>query len=262
MQAPPPAVKLVMEAVCICKGVKPTRVKLPDGKMGDDYWDAAKKMLMDPKFLESLKKYDKDNIKAKVIKKIRPYLAKKDFQLKSCQESLQGGVRLVLAGSEPWRRTTASPRSWARRRSQLAAAEKDLAEVMAALKEKQDALQAVVDKIQNLNDDLKAKQAVQREARARRRDVQSEARARARSSSAAWAARRSDGPPRAKQARDRLRRPHRRRAALLRVHRVPRRFLRVVPRADHRAVGGSCARGGGDSVRRQVLARQRCSATR
>ena len=46
---------MVMEAVCICKGVKPTRVKLPDGKSSDDYWDAAKKMLMDPKFLESLK---------------------------------------------------------------------------------------------------------------------------------------------------------------------------------------------------------------
>lgn len=41
----------------------------------------------------------------------------------------------------------------------LAAAERDLATVMAALKEKQDALQQVVDKIQALNDDLGAKKA-------------------------------------------------------------------------------------------------------
>ena len=156
--SPPAPVKMVMEAVCICKGVKPTRVKLPDGKMGDDYWDAAKKMLMDPKFLESLKKYDKDNIKAKVIKKIRPYLAKKDFQLKVVKKASKAAYGLCswVRAMEAYDRVA---KVVGPKRIQLAAAEKDLAEVMAALKEKQDALQAVVDKIQNLNDDLEAKKA-------------------------------------------------------------------------------------------------------
>jgi dynein heavy chain len=156
--SPPAPVKLVMEAVCICKGVKPTRVKLPDGKMGDDYWDAAKKMLMDPKFLESLKKYDKDNIKAKVIKKIRPYLAKKDFQLKVVKKASKAAYGLCswVRAMEAYDRVA---KVVGPKRVQLAAAEKDLSEVMAALKEKQDALQAVVDKIQNLNDDLEAKKA-------------------------------------------------------------------------------------------------------
>ena len=72
MSNPPAPVKMVMEAVCIMKGVKPARVKNKDGKMGDDYWESAKKMLMDSKFLDLLKAYDKDNIKPKIIKKIDP----------------------------------------------------------------------------------------------------------------------------------------------------------------------------------------------
>ena len=156
--SPPAPVKLVMEAVCICKGVKPTRVKLPDGKMGDDYWDAAKKMLMDPKFLESLKKYDKDNIKAKIIKKIRPYLAKKDFQLKVVKKASKAAYGLCswVRAMEAYDRVA---KVVGPKKLQLAAAEKDLESVMAALKEKQDELQRVVDKIQALNDDLEAKKA-------------------------------------------------------------------------------------------------------
>ena len=97
--SPPAPVKLVMEAVCICKGVKPTRVQQPDGKMGDDYWDAAKKMLMDPKFLESLKKYDKDNINPKIIKRIREqYVPMEEFQPDKIAKSLESGVRFVFLG--------------------------------------------------------------------------------------------------------------------------------------------------------------------
>lgn len=53
--------KLVIDAVCILKGIKPKKVageKL--GEKVDDYWDAGKALLQDPgKFLESLFKYDK-----------------------------------------------------------------------------------------------------------------------------------------------------------------------------------------------------------
>lgn len=61
MQRPPLGVKMVIEAVCIMKGVKPKRV--PGEKLGtkvDDYWEPGRGLLQDPgKFLDSLFKYDK-----------------------------------------------------------------------------------------------------------------------------------------------------------------------------------------------------------
>lgn len=74
-------VKLVLEAVCILKGIKASRVKdTNSGKMVDDYWESSKKMLMDSDFLQSLRVYDKDNIPVKIIEKIRPYVANPEFE--------------------------------------------------------------------------------------------------------------------------------------------------------------------------------------
>lgn len=73
MKSPPAGVKLVMEAVCIMKNVKPTRLKDPgSGKMVDDYWESSKKVLADAGFLQSLKDFDKENIPAKTISMIGP----------------------------------------------------------------------------------------------------------------------------------------------------------------------------------------------
>ncbi|XP_067444208.1 dynein axonemal heavy chain 1 isoform X2 [Thunnus thynnus] len=82
MQRPPQGVKLVIEAVCIMKGIKPKRV--PGEKPGtkvDDYWEPGKGLLQDPgKFLESLFKYDKDNIPDSVITLVQPYIDNEEFQ--------------------------------------------------------------------------------------------------------------------------------------------------------------------------------------
>jgi dynein heavy chain len=51
---PPDLVMTVMEAVCLLKGVNPT-------------WEDAKKLLNDPRFLESLVNYKKDEIPPKVL---------------------------------------------------------------------------------------------------------------------------------------------------------------------------------------------------
>lgn len=61
MQRPPQGVKLVIEAVCIMKDIKPKRVPgVKPGTKVDDYWEPGKGLLQDPgKFLESLFKYDK-----------------------------------------------------------------------------------------------------------------------------------------------------------------------------------------------------------
>ncbi|XP_006892361.1 PREDICTED: dynein heavy chain 1, axonemal [Elephantulus edwardii] len=82
MQRPPPGVKLVIEAVCIMKGIKPKKVpgEKPGSKV-DDYWEPGKGLLQDPgRFLESLFKYDKDNIGEVVIKAIQPYIDNEEFQ--------------------------------------------------------------------------------------------------------------------------------------------------------------------------------------
>jgi len=60
MKAPPAGVRLVMEAVCVMKGMKPDRV--PDastGRMIEDYWRTSLRALGDIRFLESLISFDK-----------------------------------------------------------------------------------------------------------------------------------------------------------------------------------------------------------
>ena len=61
MKSPPAGVKLVMEAVCVVRGIKPDRIPDPSGsgKKIEDFWGPAKKMLGDMKFLEHLKTFDK-----------------------------------------------------------------------------------------------------------------------------------------------------------------------------------------------------------
>jgi dynein heavy chain len=83
MQRPPEGVKLVIEAVCIMKGVKPKKVDGDKpGKKVDDYWEPGKALLADPqKFLDSLMNFDKDNIAEATIVKIKPYIESPEFQV-------------------------------------------------------------------------------------------------------------------------------------------------------------------------------------
>ncbi|XP_065194434.1 dynein axonemal heavy chain 1-like [Sycon ciliatum] len=78
---PPQGVRMVIEACCIMKEVKPKKVAgdKPGVKI-DDYWEVGKAMIQDPnKFLESLFNYDKENIPSQVIEKIQPYIDNQDF---------------------------------------------------------------------------------------------------------------------------------------------------------------------------------------
>ncbi|XP_074644244.1 dynein axonemal heavy chain 1-like [Tubulanus polymorphus] len=82
MQRPPDGVRMVIEAVCIMKSVKPKKVAGDKpGQKIDDYWEVGKALLQDPgKFLESLFKYDRDNIPDQAIQKIQPYIDNEAFQ--------------------------------------------------------------------------------------------------------------------------------------------------------------------------------------
>lgn len=81
MTRPPAGVKMVIEAVCIMREIKPKKVAGDKpGEKINDYWEPGKALLMDPgKFLESLFKFDKDNIPDDVIKKIQPLIDNPDF---------------------------------------------------------------------------------------------------------------------------------------------------------------------------------------
>jgi dynein heavy chain len=71
MKNPPAAVKMVLEAICVMRGVKPEKKMDANGRPFEDYWGASLKMLGDMKFLDALKEFDKDSIPGPVIKKIR-----------------------------------------------------------------------------------------------------------------------------------------------------------------------------------------------
>ena len=84
MKSPPKGVVLVMTAVCQMFGVKPDKIKDPNGgtKKVNDFWGPAKKQLLgDSHFLQHLKDYDRDNIPAKVVKVLRAkYVNNPDFE--------------------------------------------------------------------------------------------------------------------------------------------------------------------------------------
>ena len=71
MKNPPAAVKLVLEAVCVIRSIKPERKPEASGKIVEDFWAPSLKMLSDLKFLDNLKSFDKDNIPVATMKRIR-----------------------------------------------------------------------------------------------------------------------------------------------------------------------------------------------
>lgn len=61
-----------MEAVCVMKQIPAVKkLEMSTGRMIDDYWQAAQKILGDLRFLDHLRSYDKDNIPPHVMKRIR-----------------------------------------------------------------------------------------------------------------------------------------------------------------------------------------------
>eukprot|EP00434_Breviolum_minutum_P003998 symbB.v1.2.003518.t1/scaffold201.1/size272743/10 len=93
MKNPPGPVKLVLQAVCIMKSIKPNRVKDESGKMVEDFWGPSVKMVGESDFLRSLQTFDKDNIPPATIKKIQTFMPLDDFQparVKTCSTAAWG----------------------------------------------------------------------------------------------------------------------------------------------------------------------------
>eukprot|EP00955_Chlamydomonas_euryale_P033753 349632-Chlamydomonas_euryale.AAC.11 len=71
------------------------------GKKIADYWDASKRLLMDSNFIHSLKEFDRDNIPARVIDKVRStYTNDPDFTpANAAKASSAAEVGIVWFGS-------------------------------------------------------------------------------------------------------------------------------------------------------------------
>ncbi|OCT61613.1 dynein heavy chain 3, axonemal [Xenopus laevis] len=156
MTNPPAPVKLVMESICVMKGIKPDRKPDPSGtgKMVEDFWGPSKKVLGDLKFLENLKAFDKDNINPAVMKKIREkFIDNPDFQpsvIKNVSSACEGLCKWVRA-MEVYDRVA---KVVAPKRERLKEAEGKLFIQMQQLNTKRAELKAVEDRLQALNDEL------------------------------------------------------------------------------------------------------------
>uniref|UniRef100_A0A8D0TSX2 Dynein axonemal heavy chain 3 n=1 Tax=Sus scrofa TaxID=9823 RepID=A0A8D0TSX2_PIG len=156
MQNPPGPVKLVMESICVMKGLRPERKPDPSGsgKMIEDYWGLSKKVLGDLKFLESLKTYDKDNIPPVIMKRIRErFIDHPDFQpavIKNVSSACEGLCKWVRA-MEVYDRVA---KVVAPKRERLKEAEGKLDIQMQKLNQKRAELKLVEDRLQALNDDF------------------------------------------------------------------------------------------------------------
>lgn len=109
-------------------------------------------MLGDMKFLDSLKSFDKDNIPAVVMKKVRErYIVDREFvadKIKNVSMACEGLCRWVRA-MEVYDRVA---KIVAPKKVALAGAEAELAQQMEKLNAKRSELQEILDKLQKLND--------------------------------------------------------------------------------------------------------------
>ncbi|GLC77190.1 hypothetical protein PLESTF_001896200 [Pleodorina starrii] len=156
MKAPPMPVRLVMQAVCMLKGLQPTKVKDANtGKFVMDWWETSKRMLSDMGFLDSLMTFDKDNIPSDVIQALQPLLSRPDFQPAKIRKVSQAAFGLCswVRAMDTYDRVA---KVVAPKRKALQAAEEQLAVVKQDLAAKQAELQEVADRLSGLQAKLDA----------------------------------------------------------------------------------------------------------
>ncbi|XP_030765059.1 dynein heavy chain 12, axonemal [Sitophilus oryzae] len=164
MKNPPDAIKLVMAAVCIIKGVKPDRVPDPStGRMLLDFWAPSKRVLGDMNFLQALKDFDKDNIKPEIMAKLRKeYIPHKDFKphiVAKASSAAEGLCKWIIA-MDMYDKVY---KIVAPKKAKLQAAEKEFAEMMEKLTEKRNEVQRLEKQLAELNEKLDVAVKKQRE---------------------------------------------------------------------------------------------------
>ncbi|KAI6065272.1 Dynein heavy chain 7, axonemal [Aix galericulata] len=159
MKSPPAGVKLVMEAICILKGIKADRIPDPtgSGRKIEDFWGPAKRLLGDIRFLQSLHEYDKDNIPPAYMAIIRKqYLTNPEFvpdKIRNASTAAEGLCKWVIA-MEFYDTVT---KNVAPKKLKLNEAEGKLKIAMDGLRKKQADLKEVQDKLAVLQQTLESK---------------------------------------------------------------------------------------------------------
>eukprot|EP00879_Flechtneria_rotunda_P020212 GHRR01021253.1.p1 GENE.GHRR01021253.1~~GHRR01021253.1.p1 ORF type:complete len:968 (+),score=349.26 GHRR01021253.1:519-3422(+) len=146
---PPLLVQMTMEAVCILKQEKPD-------------WETAKRVLSDTTFMKSLEEFDKDNIPDIVIKKLKKYIDDPQYQPDVVAKQSRAAMSLCMwtRAMDVYHRVakTVEPK-----RQKLREAESQLERANKQLQEKQDALAAVVARVNRLQQQLADAQSEQRQ---------------------------------------------------------------------------------------------------
>ena len=156
LSKPPATVKLVCEAICIFKDQKPNKIPDPEdaSRRIMDYWGPSQKMLGEKDFIDSLKKYDKDNINPKIVKTItNDYMTQENFTPANAKKA-----SLALAGLCKWAFAMITYDRVAKvvgpKRQALKEAEEQLAITMGGLNKKKAALKAIEDQLATLETQL------------------------------------------------------------------------------------------------------------
>jgi len=159
---PPQLVLTTLEAVCVLMGVKPT-------------WAEAKKLLNDMQFLDKLKTYDKDNVPAPAIRKLKKYMENPDFTPDKMRSVSTAATSLCMWVRAMWVYDKVA-KNIAPKREALAVAEKRLEGVMADLREKQAALRKVEAEVAALQaqyeDSVRRKQELERQQERTRKQLE------------------------------------------------------------------------------------------
>uniref|UniRef100_A0A669PQE7 Dynein axonemal heavy chain 7 n=1 Tax=Phasianus colchicus TaxID=9054 RepID=A0A669PQE7_PHACC len=159
MKSPPAGVKLVMEAICILKGIKADRIPDPtgSGRKIEDFWGPAKRLLGDIRFLQSLHEYDKDNIPPAYMAVIRKqYLTNPEFvpdKIRNASTAAEGLCKWVIA-MDVYDKVI---KNVAPKKLKLNEAEGELKIAMDGLRKKQADLKEVQDKLAVLQQTLESK---------------------------------------------------------------------------------------------------------
>ncbi|CAM5089785.1 unnamed protein product [Natator depressus] len=159
MKSPPSGVKLVMEAICILKGIKSDKIPDPSGsgKKIEDFWGPAKRVLGDIRFLQSLHEYDKDNIPPAYMAIIRKqYISNPEFvpdKIRNASTAAEGLCKWVIA-MDSYDKVA---KVVAPKKIKLNQAEGELKIAMDGLRKKQAALKEVQDKLAILQQTLESK---------------------------------------------------------------------------------------------------------
>eukprot|EP01013_Petalomonas_cantuscygni_P008266 TRINITY_DN20983_c0_g1_i1.p1 TRINITY_DN20983_c0_g1~~TRINITY_DN20983_c0_g1_i1.p1 ORF type:complete len:1702 (-),score=530.22 TRINITY_DN20983_c0_g1_i1:180-4850(-) len=147
--APPTGVRLVMQGVCILMQVAPAMVG-EAGRKQQDYWPKAKQLLMNPQgLLDSLVKFDRDNIPEKVIQRIQPLVRSEDFtpeKIKTASTACAAMCQWVHAMYKYHHVAL----DVAPKRVMLANAEEELAVVSEKLEDARSRLKVITDKLDGL----------------------------------------------------------------------------------------------------------------